>query len=165
MGHGGKVRGNLIECPFHAWRFDGEGAAREIAYARTIPPQARRKDCVPAWPVTELNGFVWIWYHPDRLAPAWDVKRLDEIGDPAWTPFAKFEWNIYSSLENLTDNNIDISHFKFVHGAPSVPDYEMSYEGRLRSVLASIKFVTPRGEVAGRIDSFTYGPGQGCWAQ
>jgi phenylpropionate dioxygenase-like ring-hydroxylating dioxygenase large terminal subunit len=111
--------------------------------------------------VTEINGFIWIWYHPHRIQPQWDVQPLPEVADSAWTPFTRFEWNIYSSLENMADNNIDMSHFKFVHGAPTVPKYEVSFEGRLRRVLAKIAFVTPRGPVDGAIESFTYGPGQG----
>ena len=40
MGHGGKVHGNLLECPFHAWRYAGEeGVVKEIPYAKVIPPQ------------------------------------------------------------------------------------------------------------------------------
>ena len=39
MGHGGKVHGNLLECPFHAWRYDGEkGVVKEIPYAKAIAP-------------------------------------------------------------------------------------------------------------------------------
>ena len=31
LGHGGKVHGNLLECPFHAWRYDDEeGVAKDI---------------------------------------------------------------------------------------------------------------------------------------
>ncbi|MGJ3627880.1 hypothetical protein AB5I41_14510 [Sphingomonas sp. MMS24-JH45] len=50
---------------------------------------------------------------------------VDEVDKKDWTPFRKYEWNIYTSLENMADNGVDISHFKFVHGAPSVPDYQL----------------------------------------
>lgn len=161
MGHGGKVRGNRLECPFHAWRYEGDGSVAEIPYARAIPPQARRAGCVRSWPTVERNGFVWIWYHPDRAAPAWEVEPLAEVGDPGWTAFNRFEWNIHCALENMADNNVDISHFKFVHGAPTIPDYEIGFEGIRRTVLARIVFTTPRGPVNGTIESVTHGPGQG----
>lgn len=161
MAHGGKVAGNLLECPFHAWRYDDQGAVREIPYARVIPPQARRKDCVPSWPTAEVNNQILVWYHPDRVAPLWEPLAIDEIGNPDWTDYTRFEWAVFTSLENMADNGIDISHFRFVHGAPSVPDYKMSFEGLRRSVLAEIKFNTPRGHVEGAIDSFNVGPGQG----
>jgi nitrite reductase/ring-hydroxylating ferredoxin subunit len=161
MGHGGKVHGNLLECPFHAWRYDEQGAVQEIPYAKNIPPQARKKDCVPSWPTKEANGFIYVWYHPNRVEPLWDLEVIPEVGDPDWTPFKKYEWRVYTSLENMADNGVDISHFKFVHGAPFVPDYEMGFEGIRRSVLAKINFVTPKGNVKGAIDSITHGPGQG----
>ena len=30
MAYGGKVHGNMLECPFHAWRYDDEGSVKEI---------------------------------------------------------------------------------------------------------------------------------------
>ena len=38
MGHGGKVHGNLLECPFHAWRYDGEeGVVKESPLLQIDP--------------------------------------------------------------------------------------------------------------------------------
>ena len=56
MGHGGKVHGNLLECPFHAWRYDGDdGAVKDIPYARVIPPQVKRKCTRTYWSTQEFN--------------------------------------------------------------------------------------------------------------
>jgi phenylpropionate dioxygenase-like ring-hydroxylating dioxygenase large terminal subunit len=33
MGYGGRVIGAHLECPFHAWRYDGEGVVHDIPYA------------------------------------------------------------------------------------------------------------------------------------
>jgi phenylpropionate dioxygenase-like ring-hydroxylating dioxygenase large terminal subunit len=161
MGHGGKVHENYLECPFHAWRYDETGATKEIPYASVIPPQARRKNCVPSWPTREANGFIYIWYHPDKVDPLWDLQVIDEIGHPDWTPFKKFEWNIYSSLENIADNAVDFAHFRYVHGTTNLPTYEIKYDGRARSVIARAKLGTPRGLVDAAISSYSFGPGQG----
>ena len=161
MAYGGKVHENALECPFHAWRYDETGATVEIPYSSTIPPQARRKDCVPSWPTKEANGFIYVWYHPDRVAPLWDLQIIPEIGQPDWTPFRKYEWNVYSSLENVADNAVDFAHFRFVHGTTNVPTYELNYDGRSRSVIARAKLGTPRGLVDSAITSYSYGPGQG----
>ena len=40
LGYGGKVDGEGIVCPFHAWKFDGSGKCVEIPYAKRIPPKA-----------------------------------------------------------------------------------------------------------------------------
>src|SRR5437773_202151 len=41
LGYGGKVEGCAIRCPFHAWKFDGQGTCIEVPYASKIPPKAR----------------------------------------------------------------------------------------------------------------------------
>ena len=41
LGVGGKVEGDGLRCPFHAWKFDGSGRCIEIPYAKRIqPPRA-----------------------------------------------------------------------------------------------------------------------------
>jgi 3-ketosteroid 9alpha-monooxygenase subunit A len=161
MAHGGKVHENWLECPFHAWRYDENGAVKDIPYSKIIPPQARVKDCVRSWPTGEANGFIWVWYHPEKAAPMWDLRVTEEVGNPDWTPFRKYQWSVYASLENLADNGVDIAHFRFVHGTTNVPEYEVKFDGIVRSVIARAKLGTPRGVIDGVIDSYTHGPGQG----
>ena len=38
---GGRVEGESLRCPFHAWEFATDGACRAIPYAKRIPPNAR----------------------------------------------------------------------------------------------------------------------------
>jgi 3-ketosteroid 9alpha-monooxygenase subunit A len=161
MAYGGKVHENTLECPFHAWRYNGQGAVEEIPYSPSIPPQAKRKNCVPAWPVREVNGFILVWYHPERVAPLWEPFVFDEVGRDDYTAFNKHDWLVFSSSQVMADNGVDIAHFKYVHGAVSVPDYEYQYDGIRRVVNAKIKLGTPKGEINGAIDSIGYGPGQG----
>ena len=33
LGHGGHVEGESISCPFHAWKFDGDGFCTDLPYA------------------------------------------------------------------------------------------------------------------------------------
>jgi nitrite reductase/ring-hydroxylating ferredoxin subunit len=162
MGHGGRVNGNDIECPFHAWQYNEAGAVTRIPYARTIPPQAKRDNCVRGFPITEANGFVWAWYHPDGVAPLFEVDIQPEVGSEGWTPFKKFEWRVYNSIGNMHDNGLDMAHFFYVHRTAAFPESETTIEGhRMRSV-ARAKLGTPRGEVDGSIVSHNSSPGQGC---
>jgi nitrite reductase/ring-hydroxylating ferredoxin subunit len=161
MAIGGRVKGNLLECPFHAWKMDGDGAVQDIPYAPIVPPVAQKKNCVRSWVVEEANGLIHVWYHPDGAGPMWPVKHVEEASDEAWADYRKFEWIVHTSLENMADNAIDFSHFKYVHGAVNVPDYKFSYEGIERKVIADLQLDTPRGPAPGRIDSLTHGPGQG----
>ena len=101
MGHGGKVHGNMLECPFHAWRYDGEeGLVKEIPYSPSIPPRVAKK-CKQVWPVKEANQIIWAWYHPNGDAPMYDVVDVAETSDPNWTEYKETTWAIWNSLQNI----------------------------------------------------------------
>jgi phenylpropionate dioxygenase-like ring-hydroxylating dioxygenase large terminal subunit len=159
MGHGGKVAGNRLECPFHAWRYDETGVVHEIPYSKTIPPQVRRP-CERQWPVVEANRIIWFWYHPLGEAPKWDVEVLPETTDPDWTDYDVFEWNVYGNLQNMAENGVDAAHFKYVHGTATFPEYNFEWNGTHRSAYVDAKMGTPKGEVDGRIAYGVAGPGQ-----
>lgn len=159
MGHGGRVVGDLLECPFHAWRYDEQGVVREIPYAKAIPPQVKRP-CPRQWVVEEVNGFIWTWYHPFGDAPRWALDRYPEAGDPAWTPYQRHEWFVYAPLQSMAENGVDSAHFQFVHGTADFPDAVIEWDGHRRTGIVTAKMGTPQGEVDGRIVNGQNGPGQ-----
>ena len=57
---GGRLRGDLIACPFHGWTFDTDGRCVDIPYAEHIPDKA--VEALRGWPVLEKNGFIALWY-------------------------------------------------------------------------------------------------------
>ena len=65
LGHGGKVEGDGIVCPFHAWKFNGAGKCTEVPYAQHLP----RKANITAWPVIERNGIMMVWHDIDGKEP------------------------------------------------------------------------------------------------
>jgi phenylpropionate dioxygenase-like ring-hydroxylating dioxygenase large terminal subunit len=88
FGHGGRVMGETIRCPFHGWQFDGQsGACARIPYCDRIPPKAR----VRAWDVLERNGMVFVWYHAEGKPPEWEMPILPEIGHADWSEPRTFE--------------------------------------------------------------------------
>jgi len=40
LGYGGKIDGDIIRCPFHAWEFAGDGICQKVPYAEKIPERA-----------------------------------------------------------------------------------------------------------------------------
>lgn len=157
LGHGGKVHGNLIECPFHAWRYDGSGRVVDIPYSKAIPPQVK-KNC-DHWPVAEANGMVWVWYHPKGEAPLWEVENFSETVDPEWTPYDRYEWLVHCPLQFMAENSADTAHFKYVHGTANIPDATQIFDGFFRSGEVRARMGTPRGEVDGLITNGSFGPG------
>ena len=159
MGHGGRVSGNHLECPFHAWRYDGEGVVRDVPYATAIPPRLTRP-CDRQWPVAEANRMIWFWYHPFGAAPEWEVEHFPEATDPNWTDYEIHEWSVYGSLQNMAENAVDTAHFKFVHGTATFPTSEMIWDGPRRTSIIDAGLDTPMGRVEARITARQFGPGQ-----
>jgi len=54
----GEVDGNSIRCPFHNWRWAGEGHCDEIPYAKNIPSKALTR----AWEIDEIDGEIYAWF-------------------------------------------------------------------------------------------------------
>lgn len=159
LGHGGRVEGNAIVCPFHAWTYDDTGAVIKIPYSKTIPPQVKRP-CVRSWPMVERNRLIWAWYHPAGSDPLWEVVELDEAADPAWSPYERHEWHVNVHIQDMAENGADTAHFQYTHGTASYPDIVTEYEGPTLRSLISAKMDTPRGAIDGAIRSVTVGPGQ-----
>lgn len=163
LGVGSTVQGNDLQCVFHHWSFDGEGRVTNIPYTKVIPPRLRRP-CTSTWPVTECDGVIFVWYHPNRAAPKWDVVRVPEC--PAETPGAGWvlaethDWVIGIHCQEITENGQDYAHFGAVHGVQGPPagEFEMKGWGRHSRVVAEM--VTPRGPMTGIIDVRALGPGQ-----
>src|SRR5689334_821676 len=41
LGVGGCVKENTVVCPFHGWRFDGDGLCVDVPYAKKHVPRPR----------------------------------------------------------------------------------------------------------------------------
>ena len=68
LGQGGSVEGDELVCPFHAWKFNGDGVCTEIPYARKIPPKAK----LPCWPVNDFKYLHGTVNFPDAEVEAKD---------------------------------------------------------------------------------------------
>ena len=54
----GEVDGNSIRCPFHSWRWSGDGSCDEIPYAKNIPSKAITR----SWVIDEVDGVAYVWF-------------------------------------------------------------------------------------------------------
>jgi len=133
LGHGGKVTGDTIACPFHAWEFDANGNCVNVPYATSIPKQAQEKQCLYSYPVQERNRMIWAWYHPRRLPPLFDLDDIVELEDPNWSEFDLYEWEINSCIQETGENGVDIAHFVYVHNAREMPKAEITLDKHRRN--------------------------------
>jgi phenylpropionate dioxygenase-like ring-hydroxylating dioxygenase large terminal subunit len=144
LGHGGRVMGETIRCPFHGWQYDGaSGACSHIPYCERIPPQAR----VRSWEVQEKNRMVFVWRHAEGKPPEWDFPELPELDHPEWSQPRTFELEIPTHVQESHENNNDPVHFLYVHGAPETPPSEIHYsaDGRVYRTVSHGEWEFPFG--------------------
>lgn len=155
LGHGGKVRGECIECPFHAWKFDGSGACVEVPYAKKIPPKA----AIQPWTIREVNGLIMAWYHHGGEQPAWHIPELPEYQSEEWTPYQYADWKIRTHNQEMAENSCDSAHFLYLHGTQEMPRTTAEMNDHVLHSCSNAPMMTPRGRVDGNIDVLAYGFG------
>jgi 3-ketosteroid 9alpha-monooxygenase subunit A len=156
LGHGGRVEGSCVRCPFHGWAFDAAGTNVEIPYAE----RPNRAAALRSFPAKEHAGIVFAWYHPRGVAPLWDLMAVEEHGDPEYGPYRAFDFTVTTCLQEMGENGFDHAHFQFVHSHPRVGRTEkVAFDGYDRTVLTSQEFPSSKGPVDARIDVFGRGPG------
>lgn len=170
LGYGGKVHGESIACPFHGWEFNGQGRCTAVPYAKNMPPKvAGDKQAIYAYPVVERNQAIWAWYHPDRVAPLFDVVELPEASSADWTPLERYSWTIRTTIQETAENVADAAHFVYTHGAREMPRGEMKIDGHRRSAHYDMlaPAVNPDGTInpdapprKSHLDTYASGPGQ-----
>jgi nitrite reductase/ring-hydroxylating ferredoxin subunit len=155
LGHGGTLDETGIVCPFHGWKFDGEGRNVDIPYS-SRPNRKARLGC---WPVTEENGAVYVWFDEAGGPPAWEVPHVPEGDDDRFVRQAGERWTIRTHVQEVMENVVDVAHFQFVHKTSGFGAVELTMDGPMLRSTAAVTFVTPRGNVEGAVVSELWGLG------
>jgi 3-ketosteroid 9alpha-monooxygenase subunit A len=155
LGSGGRVVGNLIECPFHAWKFCGTGECVEISYAKKIPPRARQR----SWPLVERNGVLLLWHDEQGRAPDFEIPVIPEYGTDAWLPWSVSTYRIKTHPREIVDNLADKAHFPRVHNT-DIDEFSCEIDGLLATQRVKGRAKMASGGVDPFSSSTTYhGPG------
>jgi phenylpropionate dioxygenase-like ring-hydroxylating dioxygenase large terminal subunit len=169
LGHGGVVKGENISCPFHGWEFDGAGNCDQIHYAKRLPPKVDGKQALGRYHVVETNQMIWAWYHPDNVAPLFEMETIPEMHSDEWLPMDTFDWTINTIPQETGENAADIAHFLTVHNSIGMPDATISMDGPKRVTLmdSETQAIDEQGNVdrsgentaSAKLESWNLGPG------
>ena len=124
LGHGGRVHGDCVTCPYHGWEWGPDGENASIPYQDT-PNRSKRQR---VYPVNEQYGSVYLWHHPRGDAPSWPMPDI-------FRSFPQFETDPAAYYEPITakatgepvhpqvvaENGPDSVHFQYVHHATVSP--------------------------------------------
>jgi 3-ketosteroid 9alpha-monooxygenase subunit A len=143
IGHGGKVNGDCVECPFHGWGWGPDGVNRYIPYEPQPNPSRRLR----SWPVIEHHECIFMWHDPEGGPPRWELPSVFD----AWPDLPAHAADYYRAYPELSvkyerepvhpqitlENAPDTVHFRYVHGATVTPvllDWEVAeHEYRTRA--------------------------------
>lgn len=143
LGHGGEVKGEGIQCPYHGWIWDKGGQCNHVPYPHT--------GCNPSvkmgkWPVAELNGTIFTYYHSEGKAPTWEMPIFPEFYGGEWvSAIQMYKRNVKCSIQEIAENNSDTAHFSHLHGARfgKVLSESLELDGLLRTHIASYEVRIP----------------------
>ncbi|GGF08406.1 Rieske 2Fe-2S domain-containing protein [Williamsia phyllosphaerae] len=116
----GSVKDGNIACPFHDWRWKGNGRCAGVPYAKRAPKLAKTR----SWPTMIRSGQLFVYNDPEGNPPPEDVviPVVEEWGTDEWTDWT---WNRIviegSNCREIIDNVVDMAHFFYIHYA--LPDF------------------------------------------
>lgn len=110
----GRIVGDTIACPFHDWRWGGDGQCKSVPYAKRTPPNAFTE----SWEAREINGHLVIWNDPEGNPPPPEVDppRIEGAYSTQWSDWEWCDDIIETHPRELMDNLADMAHFFYVHG-------------------------------------------------
>jgi 3-ketosteroid 9alpha-monooxygenase subunit A len=133
----GTVKGDEIACPFHDWRWNGNGKCVSIPYAKRVPLRARTK----SWLTLEENKQLFVWNDPQGKPPPADIviPRIDGVFTDEWS---NWSWDSVliegSNCREIIDNMVDMAHFFYIHYA--FPTYFKNvFEGHIATQYLNTK--------------------------
>jgi len=111
----GTVKGNEIACPFHDWRWGGDGRCKLVPYAKRTPRLAR----TAAWPTLQQDGMLFVWNDPEHNEPPQDVTipRIEGATSDNWTDWHWYTTVVHTNCREIIDNVVDMAHFFYIHGS------------------------------------------------
>lgn len=104
----GKVVNGQIECPYHGWKFNGQGYCTHVPGMESTP---YKSPLVPAINAQESMGLIWICLessteHTQPIPPSPTMDQVFSFVIPA---------RLRTTLEDAAENLLDGFHTHFVH--------------------------------------------------
>jgi len=110
---GGRIVDDCVQCPYHGWRFGGDGACRTIPSlgpGANVPARAR----VDSYPTEERYGIVFAFLGDLAEGERPPIMDIPEYGQPDWYAHRSGRYSDGDYRRQL-DNSLDPAHNEYVH--------------------------------------------------
>ncbi|MDE0454467.1 MAG: aromatic ring-hydroxylating dioxygenase subunit alpha [Gammaproteobacteria bacterium] len=121
----GVVEDSCVQCPYHGWRFNGDGQCVRVPSIgmKARPPGRARVD---SYPVTERYGLVFCFLGDLDDSERPPILEIPEWGQEGWQPTLQyFEWEV--EYRRAVENGIDPAHNEFVHDTHGMKGEDENY--------------------------------------
>src|SRR6478672_4762595 len=111
----GEVKGDEIACPFHDWRWGGDGRCKKVPYSRRVPRLARTS----TWTTLEQDGMLFVWNDPERKPPpdGVTIPRIEGATRDECTAGHWYTTRVHTNCRETIDNVVHMAHFFYLRGA------------------------------------------------
>lgn len=107
----GRVDRDLLECPYHGWKYDKDGTCEEVPSLEDTAKLSGAK-LVRTYPVRESQGFIWVFMgEGEPPGPPFNFPCYRESGWTSFTMKTRFQASVFNCLENF----LDVPHTAHVH--------------------------------------------------
>ena len=72
----GTIKGDEVACPFHDWRWGGDGKCKLVPYAKRTPRLARTR----SWTTDVRSGLLFVWHDVEGNPPPPEIRVLARRG-------------------------------------------------------------------------------------
>jgi phenylpropionate dioxygenase-like ring-hydroxylating dioxygenase large terminal subunit len=172
LGHGGKVVGECLQCPWHGWQWTTEGTNSLIPYSRIGSKRGVR---IRNWETREWYGYILVWHDRHGRAPYWGPPRVPEFDERQQdfyppVPHSRMVNRIKVHPQMIVENAADPYHVQYTHKAYRAATTS-SFSVRKHHLHATVSanfgggrektWLTPNGPVDCEVVYDTYGIGLG----
>ncbi|GAM98247.1 hypothetical protein U91I_01879 [alpha proteobacterium U9-1i] len=122
LGHGGRVDGCNIVCPYHGWVWGPDGRNVFAPHEGKASSANRR---MKRYPATESSGIIWVWHDAQDRDPLWPAppERRGERNFLPIGPATSYGWqDVTAHPQYVVENVVDIDHFIYVHKNTYIPE-------------------------------------------
>jgi 5,5'-dehydrodivanillate O-demethylase oxygenase subunit len=112
-----------LRCPYHGWKFSGEGKCLEQP-AEPEGSTFKYRVQIPAYPVQEMGGLIWAYLGPEPapLLPRYDLFVRDDIDREIGITRIPCNWL------QIMENSLDPVHLEYLHGM--LTNYTLKKQGK-----------------------------------
>jgi 5,5'-dehydrodivanillate O-demethylase len=99
-----------LRCPYHGWKFDGQGRCLEQP-AEPADSTFKHRVRIPAYPVQQMGGLIWAYLGPEPapLLPRFDLFVRDDLERDIGIS------RIPSNWLQVAENTMDPVHIEYLH--------------------------------------------------